>query len=55
MMILNYKLVSECTVMYFMSNTASVTLHTGASDYGVGGYLFRTVDGVNQPTAFVSK
>ena len=41
--------------MYFMSDTAPITLHTEASDYGVGGYLFQTVDGVNQPIAFVSK
>ena len=41
--------------MYFMSDTAPITLHTDASDYGVGGYLFQTVDGVNQPIAFVSK
>ena len=47
--------VSKCTIMYFMSDTAPITLHTDASDYGVGGYLFQTVDGVNQPIAFVSK
>ena len=41
--------------MHFMSDTAPITLHTNASDYGVGGYLFKTVDGVNQPVAFVSK
>ena len=32
-----------------------ITLHTDASDYGVGGYLFQTVDGMDQPVAFVSK
>ena len=32
--------------MYFMSDTAPITLHTDASDYGVGGYSFQTVDGV---------
>ena len=52
----NIKLqVSKCTIMYFMSGTAPITLHTDASDYGVGGYLFQKVDGVNQPIAFVSK
>ena len=39
--------VSKCTIMYFMSDNAPITLHTDASDYGVGG--------VNQPIAFVSK
>ena len=38
--------------MYY---TAPIILHTDALDYGVGGYLFQTVDGVNQPIAFVSK
>ena len=30
-------------------------LLTDASDYGEGGYLFQTVDGIDQPVAFVSK
>ena len=38
-----------------MSDTAQITLHTDALDYGVGGYLFQTVDGIDQPVAFVSK
>ena len=41
--------------MHFMSDTAPITLHTDASDYGVGGYLFQTVDGIDQPVGFVSK
>ena len=42
--------------MHFLSDTAPITLHTDASDYGWwGGYLFQTVDGVDQPVAFVSK
>ena len=47
--------VSKCSTMYFLSDTAPITLHTDASDYGVGGYLFQTVDGIDQPVAFVSK
>ena len=43
--------VSKCTIMYFMNDTAPITLHTDVSDYGVGGYLFQTVGGVNQPTS----
>ena len=38
-----------------MSNTTPITLHTDASDYSVDGYLFQTVDGIDQPLAFVSK
>ena len=28
--------VSRCSTMHFMSDTAPITLHTDASDYGVG-------------------
>ena len=38
-----------------MSDTTPITLHTDASDYSVDGYLFQTVDGIDQPLAFVSK
>ena len=41
--------------MHFLSDTAPITLHTDASDYGVGGYLFQTVDGKDQPVVSVSK
>ena len=40
--------ISKCTTMHFMSDTAPITLH---KDYGVGGYLFQTVDGKDQPVA----
>ena len=38
-----------------MSGTAPITLHTDASDYGVGRYLFQAVHGIDQHIAFVSK
>ena len=41
--------------VYISSDTAPIKLHTDASDYGVGGYLFPTVDDIDQPVAFVSK
>ena len=41
--------------MHVMSDTAPITLCTDASDYDVGGYLFQTVDGIDQPVVFVSK
>ena len=47
--------ISKCTTMHFISDTAPITLHTDASDYGVGGCFFQTVDGKDQPVAFVSK
>ena len=37
--------------MHFRSDLAPITLHTDASDYGGGGYLFQTVDGIDQPVA----
>ena len=46
--------ISKCTTIHFMSDIAPITLHTDASDYGVGGYLFQTVDGKDQPVAVVS-
>ena len=47
--------ISKCTTMHFMGDTAPITLHSDASDYGVGGYLFQTVDGIDQPVAFFSR
>ena len=47
--------VSKCSTMHYMSDTAPIILCTDASDYGIGGYLFQTIDGIDQPVAFVSK
>ena len=47
--------VSKCSAMYFLSDTAPMRLNTDASDYGVGGHSFQTVDGIDRPVAFVSK
>ena len=41
--------------MHFLDDHAPINLQTDASDYGVGGYLFQTVDGKEIPVAFVSK
>jgi transposase InsO family protein len=40
--------------MHFL-NTHPIFLHTDASDYEIGGYLFQVVDGKEHPIAFVSK
>jgi hypothetical protein len=48
-------LVSNCTTMYFVDPDLPLYLHTDASDYGIGGYLFQMVDGVERPNAFISK
>ena len=47
--------VSKCTTIHFISDSAPITLHTDASDYGISGYLFQTIDGKDYPVAFVSK
>ena len=41
--------------MHFLSDTAPMTLHSDASDYGVGGYLLQTVNGIGQPVALDCK
>ena len=47
---------SSCTTMHFLSDAAPITLHTDASDYGIGGYLFQTLDSsIEQPVTFISK
>jgi RNase H-like domain found in reverse transcriptase len=47
--------ISKCTTMHFLNDSDPICLHTDASDYGIGCYLFQTVDGVEHPVAFVSK
>jgi hypothetical protein len=48
--------ISKSPTLYFISDTAPIILMTDASDYGVGGYLYQLIDGVNkQLVALVSK
>ena len=47
--------ISKCTTMHFLNDSDPICLHTDASDYGIGGYLFQIVDGTEHPVAFVSK
>jgi len=47
--------VNTCPKLFFMDESAPVFLHTDASKYGIGGYLFQVVDNVQQPIAFISK
>jgi hypothetical protein len=49
------KLVSNSPTLYFTHKSAPIVLMTDASDYGIGGYLYQTVDGVKQLVALVSK
>ena len=46
--------VGHCPMLHFVDETSPIFLHTDASDFGVGGYLFqRTPDG-DKPIAFCS-
>ena len=47
--------VNTCPKLFFMDYLSPVFLHTDASKYGIGGYLFQVVDKVQQPKAFISK
>ena len=47
--------IGDCPTLYFMDTQSPVFLHTDASDYGIGAYLFQVVDGEERPAAFISK
>jgi hypothetical protein len=49
------RLIARAPLLHFVNDTAPITLMTDASDFGIGGYLFQRVDGVDQPIAFISK
>ena len=49
------KAVNECPKIFFVDPNAPVVLHTDASNYGIGGYLFQIIDGVETPIMFLSK
>ena len=49
------KEILKCTTIHFLSDSDPIFLHTDASDYGIGGYLFQLIDGKEVPIAFVSK
>ena len=49
------RLISISPKLYFLHDTAPIVLETDASDYGVGGYLYQTIDGKQQLVALVSK
>jgi hypothetical protein len=38
------RLISVSPLLYFIHDTAPITLMTDASDYGIGGYLYQLVD-----------
>ena len=46
--------INNCPTLFFINDYSPIVLTTDASDYGIGGYLSQTVDGVERPIAFVS-
>jgi hypothetical protein len=48
--------VHECPTLFFMDDTLPVFMHTDASKYGIGAYLFQLDnEGNEKPIAFISK
>jgi hypothetical protein len=48
--------VSNCQKLYFLDDDDDVWLQTDASDYGIGGYLFKRLhDGKELPIMFISR
>ena len=47
--------IAECQQLFFMDENAPITLQTDACDYGIGGYMYQTVDGKIQVIMCVSK
>lgn len=47
--------IANCPTLFFMDANAPVVVQTDASDYGIGAYCFQIVDGIEKPTAIMSK
>ena len=49
------KAINECPKLFFVDNDSPIFLHTDASDYGIGAYLFQVISQKEIPIAFMSK
>ena len=47
--------INDCPTLFFLDDCSPIFMHTDASDYGIGAYLFQVVDGKERPVAFMSK
>ena len=47
--------INDCPKLHFMDDKSPIYLHTDASDYGVGAYLFQVVNSVEVPIMFLSQ
>jgi len=49
------RIIADCQQLFFMDENAPITLQTDASDFGIGGYLFQTVDNMVRVIMCISK
>ena len=49
------KAIHECPKLFFLDDTSPIYVHTDASQYGMGAYLFQVRDGIHYPIRFISK
>jgi len=49
------RIIADCQQLFFMDENAPITLQTDASDFGIGGYFFQTVDNMAQMIMRISK
>ena len=49
------KAISDCPKLYFLDDVSPIFLHTDASQYGMGAYLFQVRDGIQYPIRFFRK
>ena len=47
--------IHECPKLFFLHDTSPIYVHTDASQYGMGAYLFQVRDGIQYPIRFISK
>ena len=47
--------IHNCPLLYFLDDSSPIYLHTDASKYGIGAYLFQVIDGKEKPIGFISK
>ena len=47
--------INNCPTLYYIDDFSPIFLHTDASDYGIGAYLFQLKEGIEYPIAFISK
>ena len=49
--------INECSKLFFIreGDNYPVVINTDASNYGIGAYCYQTIEGIEQPIAFVPK